>query len=66
MKTELENKVRALEVNISKLYEADEQSRKAPMMEIQPKQHDIFTGPKENDNENLRKVKKFEVSFLVN
>lgn len=77
MKTELENKVRALEVNINKLYEADEQSRKAPMMEIQPKQHeqqqqqkhqqqDIFTGPKENDNENLRKVKKFEVSFLVN
>ena len=73
MKTELENKIRVLEMNISKLYEVDEQSRKAPMTEVQSKQHeqqqqqqDIFTGHKENDNDHLRKVKKFEVSFLVN
>lgn len=65
MKKELENQIRVLEVNINKLYEADEKSRKVPMTEITPKQHeqqqqqqqDILTGPKENDNDNMRKVK---------
>lgn len=58
MKKELENQIRVLEVNINKLYEADEKSRKVPMTEITPKQQqDILTGAKENDNDNMRKVK---------
>ena len=58
MKKELENQIRVLEVNINKLYEADEKSRKVPMTEITPKQQqDNLTGAKENDNDNMRKVK---------